>query len=65
MIRKVDFKTKIITTIAGTGTSGYSGDGGLGIHAELREPNDCFLDRSGGLLIAGKQDQRIKGIGSP
>ena len=60
VIRKVDFKTKIITTIAGTGTSGYSGDGGLGIHAELREPNDCFLDRSGGLLIADIQDQRIR-----
>ena len=60
VIRKVDFKTKIITTIAGTGTSGYSGDGGLGTHADLREPNDCFLDRSGGLLIADIQDQRIR-----
>jgi len=60
VIRKVDFKTKIITTVAGTGISGYSGDGGLGVDAELREPNDCFLDRSGGLLIADIQDQRIR-----
>ena len=60
VIRKVDFKTGIITTVAGTGISGYSGDGGLGVDAELMEPNDCFLDRSKGLLIADILDQRIR-----
>jgi hypothetical protein len=59
-IRKVDAGTGIITTVAGTGESGYGGDGGPGIRAQLREPNDCFLDGKGGLLIADVQDQRIR-----
>ena len=59
-IRKVDAATGIITTVAGTGEPGYSGDGGPGVLAQLREPNDCFLDGKGGLLIADIQDQRIR-----
>ncbi|MEC9308768.1 MAG: hypothetical protein VX966_04615 [Chloroflexota bacterium] len=59
-IRKVDANTGIISTVAGTGTPGYSGDGGLGIAAQMREPNDCFLDGNGGLLIADIQDQRVR-----
>jgi len=59
-IRRVDAGTGIITTVAGTGESGYGGDGGPGIQAQLREPNDCFLDGKGGLLVADVQDQRIR-----
>lgn len=59
-IRKVDAATGIITTVAGTGEPGSSGDGGPGVLAQLREPNDCFLDGTGGLLIADIQDQRIR-----
>ena len=59
-IRKVDAATGVITTVAGTGESGYSGDGGPGTQAQMREPNDCFLDGKGGLLIADIQDQRIR-----
>ena len=50
----------IITTVAGTGEPGYGGDGGPGHQAQMREPNDCFLDGKGGLLIADIQDQRIR-----
>jgi hypothetical protein len=59
-IRKVEAATGIITTVAGTGVPGYGGDGGPGHLAQLREPNDCFLDGRGGLLIADIQDQRIR-----
>ena len=59
-IRKVDAASGIITTVAGTGVPGYGGDGGLGYQAQLREPNDCFLDGKGGLLIADIQDNRIR-----
>ncbi len=59
-IRKVEAATGIISTVAGTGVPGYSGDGGPGDRAQLREPNDCFLDGRGGLLIADIQDQRIR-----
>ncbi len=59
-IRKIDGCTGTISTVAGTGESGYGGDGGPGHHARLREPNDCFLDGKGGLLIADVKDQRIR-----
>ena len=59
-VRKVDAVTGIISTVAGTGEPGYGGDGGPGPLAQLREPNDCFLDGRGGLLIADIQDQRIR-----
>ena len=60
VVRKVDARTGVITTVAGTGTMGYDGDGGPGTQAQLREPNDCFLDGTGGLLIADVQDQRVR-----
>ena len=50
----------VITTVAGTGEPDYSGDGGPGHLAQMREPNDCFLDGRGGLLIADIQDQRVR-----
>ena len=59
-IRKVDSATGIITTVAGTGEPGYSGDSGPGETAQMREPNDCFLTSTGGLLIADIQDQRVR-----
>ena len=39
--------TGIITTFAGTGTSGYSGDNGAATSAKLYEPHDAVLDASG------------------
>lgn len=60
VVRRVDAATGLIATVAGTGQSGHSGDGGPGTRAQLREPNDCFLDGRGGLLIADIQDQRVR-----
>ena len=59
VIRKVNSKG-IVTTVAGTGTKGYSGDGGAGEKAQLVEPNDVCLDGKGGLLIADVGDWRIR-----
>jgi hypothetical protein len=59
-IRKVDFATGIISTVAGTREPGYSRDGGPGTLAQMREPNVCFLDDNGGLLIADIPDPRIR-----
>lgn len=59
-IRKIDAATGVISTVAGDATVGYGGDGGSATHAQMREPNDCILDRKGGLLIADVQDQRIR-----
>ena len=60
VIRRVEAATGVITTVAGTGEPGYGGDGGPGQQALLQEPNDCFLDGIGGLLIADIQDQRVR-----
>jgi streptogramin lyase len=62
VIRKVDGKTGIITTLAGTGKKDYAGDGGPADKAALREPNDCCLDGRGGLLIADVADWRIRRV---
>src|SRR5262245_44181172 len=42
----------IITTIAGTGTGGFSGDGGPATSAQLVAPNQVVLDGAGNLFIA-------------
>ena len=46
-IRRVDAKTQIITTFAGTGTAGYSGDGGPAEKAQLKQPHSIQFDPSG------------------
>jgi hypothetical protein len=51
-IRKVDAKTKIISTIAGDGTARFSGDGGSAASASLAFPNSVSLDTFGNLYIA-------------
>jgi streptogramin lyase len=60
VIRRVDGRTGVISTVAGTGKPGYSGDGGKGTEAQLSEPNDCCLDGHDGLLIADVADWRIR-----
>jgi hypothetical protein len=62
VVRKVDAKTGTISTVAGTGEKGFSGDGGKAIEAKLREPNDCCLDGQGGLLIADVADWRVRRV---
>ncbi len=47
VIRKVTVSTGIITTFAGTGAFGFSGDDGLAINAELGRPISVALDLSG------------------
>jgi hypothetical protein len=46
-IRKVTVSTGIITTIAGTGTSSYSGDNGPATSAALNNPTAVALDSTG------------------
>jgi streptogramin lyase len=60
VVRKVEAKTGVVTTVAGNGKKDYAGDGGLGPNASLREPNDCCLDGKGGLLIADVADWRVR-----
>jgi len=50
-VRKVEASTGIITTVAGIGTAGYSGDAGLATAAQLNRPTDVCLDASGNIYI--------------
>ncbi len=52
----------IITTVAGTGISGYSGDGGLATDAQLRNAQGLAVDASGNLYIADAHDNRIRRV---
>ncbi len=49
-----------ITTIAGTGTAGYSGDGGPATSAELNQPSGVAVDSAGNLYIADTYNNRIR-----
>jgi len=60
-IRKID-AAGIITTIAGTGTSGYSGDGGPAIAAQLSHPGGICIDSIGNIYVADKLNNRIRKI---
>jgi len=52
----------IITTVAGTGTGGFAGDGGPATAAQLNGPRDLVLDASGNLYIADLGNQRIRRV---
>jgi len=60
VIRKVDMTSGIISTAAGTGAPGFSGDGGPAIKAQLRQPHSIVLDRDGTILICDIGNQRIR-----
>src|SRR5438270_2664820 len=50
-IRRVDAKTGIITTVAGTGRKGYAGDGGPAAKATLNEPYAVAVGTNGDLFV--------------
>jgi DNA-binding beta-propeller fold protein YncE len=60
VIRKVDRRSGIISTVAGTGVPGFSGDGNIGTRAQLRQPHSIVFDRDGTLLICDIGNHRIR-----
>ncbi len=62
LIRRVDAKTNVITTVAGTGEAGFSGDGGPAKLAQFRQPHSIALDRKGNLYVADIGNHRIRRI---
>jgi len=61
-IRRVDAKTGIITTVAGTGEQGFGGDGGPAIKAKMNLAIAVALDRSQNLLICDINNHRIRRV---
>ena len=60
-LRKVD-AASVITTLAGTGESGYGGDGGPATEALLSEPRGVAVDTAGNLYVADSGNDRVRKI---
>ena len=61
-IREVNLATGVITTVAGNGTAGYSGDGGQATAAELNDPAGVAVDAAGDLFIADTGNNAIREV---
>ena len=61
-VRKVDATTGTITTVAGNGTAGYSGDGGAATNAKLNFPVGIALDSAGDIFITDNVDNTVREI---
>lgn len=60
LIRKVDRKTGLITTVAGNGEAGFAGDGGPAQSAQFKQPHAITFDQAGNLLICDIGNSRIR-----
>ncbi len=63
-IRMISISTGAITTVAGDGAQGFSGDGGLALSASLNNPLSVAIDRAGNLFIADSGNFRIRKLSS-
>jgi streptogramin lyase len=61
LVRRVS-RPGIISTIAGTGKPGFSGDGGPGREAQLNQPHSIQLDQKGNLFICDIGNHRIRHV---
>lgn len=59
-IRRIDAKTKIITTVVGGGDSDFDGDGGLATSASLAEPKAMVIGKKGNLFIADRLNNKVR-----
>jgi sugar lactone lactonase YvrE len=61
-IRRIDLATGVVSTIAGTGQAGFSGDGGPATQAQLNQPYRMLIDKAGDLLFSDKSNHRVRRI---
>jgi DNA-binding beta-propeller fold protein YncE len=61
-LRAVDPRSGIITTLAGTGALGYSGDNGPPLAAVFNAPKEMAIDRDGNLLIVDTENHAIRQV---
>jgi DNA-binding beta-propeller fold protein YncE len=63
VVRRIDARTNVITTVAGTGIPGFAGDGGPAAKAQLNRPHSIAFDASGDLLICDIGNHRVRVVG--
>jgi len=63
-VRRISFATGLITTIAGNGSAGFFGDGGLATSAFLNQPTGVGIESTGNIYIADRSNQRIRQVNS-
>lgn len=62
VIRRIDLKSGLLTTVAGTGAKGYSGDGGLARDAELNEPYEVRFTRNGDMYFVEMMNAIVRKV---
>lgn len=61
-VRRLDLKSGQLTTVAGCGEKGYSGDGGPAAEAKLNEPYEVRFDRQGNMFFVEMQNHLIRRV---
>ncbi|HPA16343.1 MAG TPA: SMP-30/gluconolactonase/LRE family protein [Verrucomicrobiae bacterium] len=62
VVRRVDARTKVISTVAGTGKAGFGGDGGPATKAEMKAPHSIQFGPDGALYICDIGNHRIRKV---
>ena len=61
-VRRLDKATGLVTTVVGTGSAGYSGDGCPALNAQINCPKALAVDSAGSLYIADACDNRVRKV---
>ena len=61
-VRRLDLATRELTTVAGCGRRGYSGDGGPAVEAELNEPYEVRFDRDGNMYFVEMKNHIVRRV---
>ena len=64
-VRRVSPNTGLIHTMAGTGSEGFSGDGGAAVAAMIHVPAAAVVDASGNLIFVDTANDRVRAIRAP
>ncbi len=62
VVRRVDARTSVVSTVAGTGEAGFSGDDGPAARAQLRQPHSIAFDARGNLLVCDIGNGRVRTV---
>lgn len=61
-IRRINLRTGTLSTVAGNGLAGFSGDGGPAVNASLNSPSGIAFDRAGNLFISDQLNRRVRRV---